>query len=209
MEEIKEEEDMPECEQYFTILKPLCFITLRDLESTAPVWMEMRGDDLEPNDIVMDLCLDFKELMDVDIETTIKDDIIAFEEDGKRATKRATKSSHSNIAKGDSEVIFEGNISQEEMSKFLSEKLTELFEGAPNANPKKVVVKKINQKELPKEEKKIRYKVVKKFKGSDVTTTLETFDKLEKAEGFIEGIREAYPDATENCDIYIVRYNAN
>ena len=57
-------------------------------------------------------------------------------------------------------------------------------------------------------EKKIKYKVVKRFKGSDIGTTLQTFDSIEEAQNFIKDLNENYPEAVANCDIFLIRYNA-
>lgn len=85
-----------------------------------------------------------------------------------------------------------GAISQEELSKYLSEKLTELF--------KNVAQPKIDSSE------DIQYVVKRVFNNTDISTDIKTCATMEEAKEFIEKIKKKnYPALSQTSDFIIYR----
>ena len=84
----------------------------------------------------------------------------------------------------------EAVVSQEELSNFLSSKITELFNEVSNSrvsdNPSK-------------------YKVIKIFPDSGISITIKTCNSKEEAENFIEKIKKEYPELLKSCEFKYYR----
>lgn len=88
-----------------------------------------------------------------------------------------------------------GSISQEELSKYLSEKITELFKNTAHTKAKS--------------SNKIQYVVKRVFNNTDISTDIKTCDTMEEAEEFIEKIKKNYPDLSHTSNFIICRTKKN
>jgi hypothetical protein len=86
-----------------------------------------------------------------------------------------------------------GSISKEELSSYLSEKITELFK---NAN-------------FSDEDEEIKYVVKKVFTNTDISTDIKTCRTEEEAEEFIEKIKREYPELNKTCNFIVCRTKKN
>lgn len=212
LREVEKEKDLPEDEQYFTILRPACFMMLQELNEAQEIWKHEKGEEVEINDAIMNLSLDLNDRLDVDTETEIKNAIIKLEE-GKNPC-RATKKGYSDRLQEDSpengllvnniQVIFEEGAEEMKASEFMN--IINSIGSTSEAKPDIVIIK---NKKSSRKSKSVKYKVVKKYKGSDLTTTLEVFDELEEAQKYIDALMKDYPDFTDYCDLLIVRFLNN
>ena len=83
-----------------------------------------------------------------------------------------------------------GSISREDLSKYLSEKIAELFEGTSDDSDIKYVVKKV-------------------YKNTDISTEIRTCETQEEAEEFIEKVKKAHPDLQNTCEFIVCRTKKN
>lgn len=88
-------------------------------------------------------------------------------------------------------IIIEGSISPDELSQFLSQKITELLQN------------KSEQKE--RNSANIKYEVQKVFLDSQIKTDIITCNSEEEAKEFIKRVKHEYPELESTCDFIIVK----
>lgn len=79
------------------------------------------------------------------------------------------------------------DMTEEEISEFLSKKILESFKGITKFN----------------NEPKYKYVVNKMFNNTQITTSIRTCNSREEAEEFIEQIKREYPELQANCKFFI------
>ena len=87
-------------------------------------------------------------------------------------------------------------LTTEELSNFLSQKITELFEGVSKENTN-------NTPPISKPQNSHRYVVKKVFKGSHLTTVLKNFKNIEDAVEFKNKIEKELPELLKTCEFII------
>jgi hypothetical protein len=110
-----------------------------------------------------------------------------------------TESPKNNNSVKNETIIIEGSITPNELSEYLSQKVIELFNSAPNEHSHSSN----NRKNSPSSNKKIKYVVEKVFHSSNIKTDIRTCDTEEEAIEFIQKIREEYPELQSTCDFII------
>ena len=110
-------------------------------------------------------------------------------------------------------IRIEGSISPSELSDYLSQKITELFQGDIDLNShthtdsnSNVHISKLNptyNQSAPKEEPKISYVVQKVWINADMKTDIRECDTEEEAEEFIRNIKKERPELQATCDFII------
>ena len=194
------------------LVKDMVYMTLKDIVEVEPMLRKMCLEELEPNSSILDISFDPKELLYFDIETEANyDSIKKCKKERVRRTKKGNK-----LEDFEKEALFGEPTKQDEPSDpYMEDSLIAQAElrGLPGEEIQKAIEDTIAKeqtkvKRKPRAVKKVtRYKVVKKYKNSDITTTIKTFDTEEEANEYIQEILEQYPDITELCDLFLISFS--
>lgn len=154
---------------------------------------------------LMELTFDIREILCYKIETKSLEEINnnplqktkAFKEAVTPTKKRSQKQPiHQEI------IRFEGSISPSELSNFLSQKITELFQEVSNIEENNISYSKDVQ---PQEDPRISYVVQKVFNNTNIKTDIKECATAEEAREFIEQVKKEYPELQATCNFIICR----
>lgn len=134
------------------------------------------------SEALLDCQFDIRDLMSMRVESEALEMV---------TRKRAPRKKKSPKAKVKT-IEINGSISQDELSQYLSEKITELFNEVSSSDSDE-----------------IKYVVKKVYNDSDMSTEIRTCETQEEAEEFIEKIKEQHPDLQSTCSFIVCRTKKN
>lgn len=169
-------------------LHTTAFSLLSDCQEVAQINKEEDG----VSEVLLDCIFSVKEILSSRLETEALELLNDPKKAHKHLDKMFSKLTSTEIPEnaeliGSFDIPADHAISQDELSQYLSEKISELFEGvSKTTTPTKYIVRKT-------------------FKGSNASSTLKVFDTKKEAMEFISQLKKDFPELEKTCVFEILK----
>ena len=199
------------------LVKDMCFIMAQSFIEFEPILKKLNLDDIEPNDEVLNVSLNTKELLYFDVETEA--DIEEMKHNRRNRIKRSFKKNK--LTDYEKKVLFGEEDKTEPYTEEYEETVKKLRKDFISNNPNFLTqpedilnqldtliehtFEKKNSQEPNKVKKKYKYRVLKKFKSTGATSVLKTFNSEREAKEFIKSVLDKYPDIIESCELILLK----